>query len=1129
MADLFNKDGNRIKVEPTFPIDKYRNLITDPKQSTVTSGLFSSRYIEPLTTATKFLRGGEVIDGQFINYPRVREEGFDPEEYVKKNFPQYLNDTQIWIRGNNEAHVNSYIKSHEIYLNNRAIESASSGLQQFFGEIRDPSNLVPLKIFTTGIGKVSAVKRITKNVAVGTAFVGAQNTGRYIDDPTFNTAEFGMTSAFAGAFVAGFGEGLSVFNRAVLKKALVQSYNDTNVYAKKIGGLSKEELKVGKPEKRKLGSLTDEELINQKTILFDKLQKADSETNLNALDAIDIEIGVRKVEGNESDYNIAPSLFTDSAIYDMISTPLKRISKGAMTRAQEFAYKIAYDSGVLLRGHQKNKVLPSSVFQRNKLHDGKLKGTADDLLRLFGKDKEGGSQTFLDLDVTGLIDKLSRNKNTFDNWLEEVAIHYIDTPKVGSKLTKAQTEALDHIEVFFKEWRVRLEETGQLRTKGGLQREQLLYTRKLRLIKDRIKNKKIPVNKFEETILGKEATRINDKLTQIKFRLKEIGKPLDDAKYPIQLDDAFFPRFWDRNAIKKNPVKFKEILREYLLENPDTLFAKRVKKGEPEIKRSTEENIDARVLAIYNDILTGKQSDEFFGHGITKHLNKRKIAIPNHKVIEFIETNPLAVMKAYNQKTAPVYEFRKANENLGFDEAVDELRFNLRMDGASEKKINAAIRDITHLYESVTHNILRNPDAWNHKIVAGMKNLAQLSYLGSAGFTTITEPAKIIMEHGFKRTFNTLKSVLDDPLHWASRAEAQKAGEGLDYFLGSVAQRVADAQSVNPLGNNIWDQGKNAFYVLNGLTWATRILKDFDAVVRQHSILEMAVKVSKTEASKMELEYLARYGINKSDAILMSKMPYQTSKNGFILANTDAWKNAEIKTKFQLALSDGILNTILMGTPADKPIVMSGIFYVPMRVARQFGMKEDVKVKGYARIENSLLSLPFQFYSYMMASVNKTAAGYAHGQVKGKASGFLAALGLGYMLLKIKTSDKTFDNMTNRDKFFRAFDYGGLTAIYNDMVYTAMHTTMELTGKNITGGLISPKYNTGNASPLETVVGAFGAGPSVTFDLASGVKDLLSGNYSDGANTVVRNLPFTGLWMIKDDVNDIVRNWTGRY
>tara|TARA_R110000823_G_scaffold177575_1_gene310159 strand:+ start:4696 stop:8085 length:3390 start_codon:yes stop_codon:yes gene_type:complete len=1129
MADLFNQDGSRIKVEPTFPIDEMRNKITDPKQSTVTGALFSSRYIEPLTTATKFLRGGEVIEGQFTNYPRVREEGFDPEEYVKKNFPQYLSDTQIWIRGNNEAHVNSYIKSHEIYLNNRAIESASSGLQQFFGEIRDPSTYVPLKIFTTGIGKVSAVKRITKNVAVGTGFVGVQNTGRYVDDPTFNTAEFGMTSAFAGAFVAGFGEGLSVFNKAVLKKALVQSYNDTNVYAKKIGGLSKEELKVGKPEKRKLGSLTDEELINQKTILFDKLQKADSETNLNALDAIDIEIGVRKVEGNESDYNIAPSLFTDSAIYDMISTPLKRISKGAMTRAQEFAYKIAYDSGVLLRGHQKNKVLPSSVFQRNKLHDGKLKGTADNLLRLFGKDKEGGSQTFLDLDVTGLIDKLSRNKNTFDNWLEEVAIHYIDTPKVGSKLTKAQTEALDHIEVFFKEWRVRLEETGQLRTKGGLQREQLLYTRKLRLIENKFNNKKILVNKFEETILGKEATRINDKLTQIKFRLKEIGKPLDDAKYPIQLDDAFFPRFWDRNAIKKNKVKFKEILREYLLENPDTLFAKRVKKGEPEIKRSTEENIDARVLAIYNDILTGKQSDEFFGHGITKHLNKRKIAIPNHKVIEFIETNPLAVMKAYNQKTAPVYEFRKANENLGFDEAVDELRFNLRMDGASEKKINAAIRDITHLYESVTHNILRNPDAWNHKIVAGMKNLAQLAYLGSAGFTTITEPAKIIMEHGFKPTFNALKSVLDDPLHWASRAELQKAGEGLDYFLGSVAQRVAEAQSVNPLGNNIWDQGKNAFYVLNGLTWATRLLKDFDAVVRQHSILEMAVKVSKTEASKMELEYLARYGINKSDAILMSKMPYQTSKNGFILANTDAWKNAEIKTKFQLALSDGVLNTILMGTPADKPIVMSGIFYVPMRVARQFGMKEDVKVKGYARIENSLLSLPFQFYSYMMASVNKTAAGYAHGQVKGKASGFLAALGLGYMLLKIKTSDKTFDNMTNRDKFFRAFDYGGVTAIYNDMLYTALHTTMELTGKNITGGLISPKYNTGNASPLETVVGAFGAGPSVTFDLASGVKDLLSGNWSDGASTVSRNLPFTGLFWLEPTVNDIVRNWTGRY
>ena len=52
-----------------------------------------------------------------------------------------------------------------------------------------------------------------------------------------------------------------------------------------------------------------------------------------------------------------------------------------------------------------------------------------------------------------------------------------------------------------------------------------------------------------------------------------------------------------------------------------------------------------------------------------------------------------------------------------------------------------------------------------------------------------------------------------------------------------------------------------------------------------------------------------------------------------------------------------------MGTPADKPIAVDGVFYVPMRIARLAGMKED-KVLGYARIEQPLMALPFQFYSY---------------------------------------------------------------------------------------------------------------------------------------------------------------------
>ena len=48
----------------------------------------------------------------------------------------------------------------------------------------------------------------------------------------------------------------------------------------------------------------------------------------------------------------------------------------------------------------------------------------------------------------------------------------------------------------------------------------------------------------------------------------------------------------------------------------------------------------------------------------------------------------------------------------------------------------------------------------------------------------------------------------------------------------------------------------------------------------------------------------------------------------------------------QLLHVKGISNTILMGTPADKPIAVDGVFYVPYSIGRLFGMKQDNRVKG---------------------------------------------------------------------------------------------------------------------------------------------------------------------------------------
>jgi hypothetical protein len=234
--------------------------------------------------------------------------------------------------------------------------------------------------------------------------------------------------------------------------------------------------------------------------------------------------------------------------------------------------------------------------------------------------------------------------------------------------------------------------------------------------------------------------------------------------------------------------------------------------------------------------------------------------------------------------------------------------------------------------------------------------------------------------------------------------------------------------------------------------------------------------------------------------------------------------NEETVSSFRVALNSGVLNTIMAGTPADKPIITDGVAYIPMSVAAKFGMKEDPRVKGYARIENGLMGLPFQFYSYTLANVNKTIGALATGQVKNRALGVTTMLGLAYLSLKLKTPDYIWEDMSWQDRFARSFDQSGVAALYSDIFYTSMHTALALGGPNITGGLLSPKFPQ-EPSMLDAVTGFAGAGPSWLQTMGEGAYQFANGEAGAGAKTIARNMPFARMWFWKDEMNQITHAW----
>lgn len=258
------------------------------------------------------------------------------------------------------------------------------------------------------------------------------------------------------------------------------------------------------------------------------------------------------------------------------------------------------------------------------------------------------------------------------------------------------------------------------------------------------------------------------------------------------------------------------------------------------------------------------------------------------------------------------------------------------------------------------------------------------------------------------------------------------------------------------------------------------------------------------------------------------KADYENAINNLAIKEIQSQPRVRSDTTetFRTALQSGILNTVMMGTPADKPIITDGIVYVPYRIAKRFGYEEDNVVTGYSRVESGILGLPFQFFSYSLAALNKVTAAYSQGQIKNRAYGALTAIGLGYMAVAIKSNlsaggARQWEEMEYTDKFARAFDQSGLLALYSDLLYTSINTSMALGRGNYMEGFIEPKFPQ-EEDYIDAFTGLAGAGPSIAADLTiKPIEDFMNGNAGEGMKTFVRSLPFMRVWLWKGDMNAI--------
>ncbi len=1091
---------------------------------------------------------GQVISAQFgYNYDPIHEYLYneyvvgtehDPNYNALEDLEGYELYSQHLLSAQNADHMASLKRGIDDNIRRREIIGEAGLGYNLMAGFFDPVNLLALPLGgpTVGIGR----SMVRVGAGVGLTQVG-QEALRAPFDP-LNTKEEvfnNIAMATAGGAVFGGLFSIPITRKGKMMAKLMKDMDEAKAASK---GISVESITPdGKVTVSKKVD-KNKQIVSRETNEPVAHVGSDSQLRNNQTGEIieDTSKNKKITFDITNPFGMARSWYTDSWMYKGITTPMKRVLQNEnLPDFVKFSFvKLAGDSGVKLNLHKYGIAIDPSVYQKSKIREGEWVSVYDQLVKLYTKETD---QKILN---PGGFDYNLTNNRHFIQWLEDLELKRIQNIKSESTVAR---EAQNLLTKFWETWRVRLDSEGLL---GGKNYLQIAIQR----TKTRIETKQKIADAYIRQ--NKSTDKVNAQIKKLKDELQNYENRLAKGESESGM---YLPRYWSLSKISRNRNVLVDIIAKYYLDNPlaEGFINKKTGKEltEKELKllnseESVRQRAEATVKAIENkgdlfdieaqDLVANNMFDGFIEVS-SKHIKQRNLDIPTYLVADFIEMNPISVMKAYTGKIAPHYEWSKQFGRGGLEKTLSDIEDAIINAGLSQKTVQRVHKDFVSLYDRVMKTVVKEPHALNQKIRRVLNDYATLNFLGSAGFSTLPDYAKIIMEHELGTVFKTLSGLFKDQRVSLSKSEARIAGEALEILMGDTHLRFSDDMINNPFGDGFYAKGmdkvKQGFFFLNGLAPLTNIAKRLDGIMRGHTIIDYALKAKKNSATQFQKEWLARNNITqKMIDEIADKAGWQNTKKdntGLYLANSETWLakgvSQETLDGFRSSMNSGIGNTILMGTPADKPIAVDGVFYVPYNIGRLFGMKQDNRVQGYSRIENGLLALPFQFLSYSFAASNKITASFAQGTLTNPIIGMFAAMGLGYMSLEIKYAMYPYilDEMSWKDKFARAFDASGLMALHSDLAYSVLNNATALGYVNDENFGISPKYKvpTEGAERTLDVAGQWiGPAGGLVGDIGLGLYQLHHGNYAEGTETLINTAPGRSLWFIKGLVGEAKRH-----
>lgn len=870
---------------------------------------------------------------------------------------------------------------------------------------------------------------------------------------------------------------------------------------------------------------------------------------LNIRDKINTELGARRLDKGlskvDNPYSLAKSFYDT---IDFMPTPMKTILrrtakttdsrnfKNALNNFHRTALLIANDSSLLYSGAQFGLTLPASVAIKNNLRKADLYSFEKGITTLWQKHYDMKETMFF----PETRQKTSGKGVGLDDWIDALNIRRIAGDI--NNLTTEESSAIELIEQYFKRMKQEGLDSGVLGSTAFLGMRVVAKETEIDLAQVKL-----------QTVLAKDpptsAKALADREDQIKYwqdRVKglqnEFGELKTNLEYLKTADfktsgpsEPFFMREFNSEAIAKDelgPKIFRKTLLEHVRENPNG-FEYNKKSGLWEAKDFS--NKPAAQSNYVDAIIRGIIADPDGTTGVTRdsvHYPSRSLTIPNKDILPFINTSVRDIIRKYNIKIGSKIDFANQFGNKTFKEVSDEVTDDLITNGMSVKEANALRKNLTILYRRVTATSISDPTSLTNRSVQFLKEFTSLNYLGSAGPTALGDIPKIIMEQGFRNSAKGLVAIFDSPEFNKQFKQVKEIyGEALELSLGFVQRQILE-ESGSTVGSKAWDSVKQGGFILNGLGPMTVGLKGLSGVLSVHRFVDTSIRVSNGSASKFDLEYLARHGIDVITAKEIAKAPVERTQGlskGLIVSNIEEWSNKgislETQIKFKAAVNQSINNTILSSSPATRFTYADGSIFLPVNQAtKMFPLfKEDPDFPGYVRLESGVMTLPFQFYNWSMSAATNILHTAAQGQIKNRYGGFAAMLGIGYLMAKIRTPEYVWDELTSEQKFLSAIERSGISSVYGDVTINSVRA------------LTQAGFNDPNNDPLnlafygkdgysEAATTILGSGVSTIKDFSDGVIDVYSGDYGSALKEFYLMLPYTEFFWLKEDSRAMINN-----